>query len=91
MTSSANTGYRATVYTKPGCGKCTATKIKIDRMGVPVDLQQIAEHPDKMQLMRDEGWSALPLVEVTTPGGETLRWNDLDIHHLDALNYLVNA
>lgn len=83
--------YSAIVYSRPGCMKCHTTARKIKKIGVPVDVLQLDDHPDKQDIMRSEGWSSLPLVEVTTPEGETYRWNDLSVDDLAALDYLVKA
>lgn len=81
--------YSATVYSRPGCMKCRATARKITKLGVPVEVLQLDDHPDKQDLMRAEGWSSLPLVEVVTPEGETCRWSDMSTDDLDALAYVV--
>lgn len=83
--------YHATVYSRPGCQKCKYTERKLDKIGVAVDTVMIDDHPDKITLMQKHGWSALPLVELTAPNGEVMRWHDLSTADLDATKALVQA
>ncbi|WP_312099023.1 glutaredoxin domain-containing protein [Corynebacterium dentalis] len=81
--------YTATVYTRPGCMKCRATTRKLQQLGVFVTEEQLDDHPDKIQLMRDEERTALPLVEVVDPSGELFRWSDMSTTDLDALAFVI--
>lgn len=81
--------YSAVVYSRPGCMKCRATQKALVKMGVPVEVPQIDEHLDKVELMQEEGWLELPLVEVTMPEG-LVRWAGMSAENLNALKYLVS-
>lgn len=71
--------------------KCHVTAKRIRKMGVPVEVLQIDDYPEKQELMRSEGRMALPLVEVTTPEGEVCRWSDMSPADLDALAYVAEV
>ncbi|WP_268988732.1 glutaredoxin domain-containing protein [Corynebacterium glutamicum] len=77
------------MYSRPGCMKCRATCKALTKMGVEVMSPQIDEHPEKVELMRSEGWLELPLVEVSTPDG-VVRWAGMATENLNALKYLVS-
>ncbi|ANE08644.1 glutaredoxin domain-containing protein [Corynebacterium glutamicum] len=81
--------FSAVVYSRPGCMKCRATCKALTKMGVEVMSPQIDEHPEKVELMRSEGWLELPLVEVSTPDG-VVRWAGMATENLNALKYLVS-
>lgn len=83
------TTYRAAVYTRPGCMKCRATRRALERMGVEVTMSPIDDDERALGVMAKEGWQELPLVEVTTPEGETLRWAGLPVGALEAMQWLV--
>lgn len=68
--------------------KCRATHKALVKMGVPVTSPQIDEHPEKVELMKREGWLELPLVEVSTPDG-VVRWAGMSAENLSALKYLL--
>lgn len=82
-------GYTATVYSRPNCMNCRVTARALTSMGIPTTTVQIDEYPFKLELMEAEGWKALPLVEVATPEGETLRWSGMSDKDLSALKYLI--
>lgn len=69
--------------------KCRATEKALSKMGVPVTSPQIDEHPEKVDLMKREGWLELPLVEVSAPDG-VVRWAGMSAENLNALKYLVS-
>lgn len=73
--TATNDQYTATVYTRPGCIKCRATKRALENMGVEVT-------------MATNGWAELPLVEVHGPD-ETFTWAGMKSDNLRALEYLV--
>ena len=63
--------------------KCRATEKALTKMGVEVMSPQIDEHPEKVELMKREGW-----LEVSTPDG-VVRWAGMATENLNALKYLV--
>lgn len=89
--TNTNGQYTATVYTRPGCMKCKQTIRAITRMGIPVTVAQLDESPHALDVMITNGWTTLPLVEVTDPAGEVMHWSDMSTSNLDALKYLTKA
>lgn len=82
----------ATVYSRPGCVKCRATHRKLKSMGIPVDIVQIDDHPEKIAYMKFQGWAELPLVQIRVPReGEVHYWAGMSQDNLDALDYLTRA
>ncbi|AKF28214.1 hypothetical protein YH66_11995 [[Brevibacterium] flavum] len=82
--------FSAVVYSRPRCMKCRATMKALIAMGVPVKELQLDDFPEKQELMRQEGWLELPLVEVQLPD-ELVRWAGMSTENLDALKYLSKA
>ena len=85
MTSS----YEAIIYSRPGCMRCRQTARAFARMGIEFQEKTIDDHHEALEVMAQEGWQELPLVEVTTPEGETLRWAGLPVRDLEAMQWLV--
>lgn len=86
------TTYRATVYTRPGCMKCRATRRALERMGVEVTMSPIDDDERALGIMADHGWAELPLVEVHgSEPGETFTWAGMQDNNLRALEYLVEG
>lgn len=81
--------YTAIVYTAPSCQKCRATARLLARAGLTVFTERIHDNPDALNKMQSEGWTALPLVRVTTPDGDTIYWNDLNTKKIDEVKHLV--
>lgn len=53
-----------TVYTKPGCMQCQATKTLMDRLGIEYDLIDISNRPEIAAFLQREGYKSLPVVFV---------------------------
>ena len=53
-----------TVYTKPGCMQCRATKALMDRLGIEYDLIDISNNPGIAAFLQREGHKSLPVVFV---------------------------
>lgn len=62
----------------------------ISSMGIPVEEKQLDDFPEKQELMRQEGWMELPLVEVQLPD-ELVRWAGFSESSLNALRHLVRS
>lgn len=74
-----------TVYSKPVCGQCTATKRHLDSREIPYTDQQIDF--DDQQLMdsfEELGHSSAPVVCATTPDGDQ-HWSGYRPDRIDAL------
>lgn len=82
--------FSAIVYSRPRCMKCRATMKALISMGVPVKELPLDDFPEKQDLMRQEGWMELPLVEVQLPD-DVVRWAGMSSDDLDALRYLVRS
>lgn len=83
------TNYRAFVYSRPGCMKCRATAHALTNMGVDVTIRQLDEHPFKLELMENQGWQELPLVELRGSDGDVMRWAGMSSRDLAAAKYLT--
>ena len=70
--------------------KCRATMKAISSMGIPVEEKQLDDFPEKQDLMLENKWFELPLVEVQLPD-ELVRWAGMSTENLDALKYLSKA
>lgn len=53
-----------TVYTKPGCMQCQATKTLMDRLGIEYNLIDISNRPGITAFLQREGHKSLPVVFV---------------------------
>lgn len=47
-----------TLYTKPACVQCTATRKALDKSGVEYDVIDITENPDACELRHEPGLPA---------------------------------
>lgn len=53
-----------TVYTKPNCVQCNATKRSLDKIGIEYDTVDITEDDAALQRLIDLGFQAAPVVVV---------------------------
>jgi glutaredoxin-like protein NrdH len=51
-----------TVYTKPNCVQCDATKRYLDRSGIKYDTVDITKEPEALDMILGMGFSAAPVV-----------------------------
>lgn len=58
-----------TVYTKPNCVQCDATKRLMDKLGVEYTTVDIAENPQELEKLIQMGYKAAPV--VITKDGES--------------------
>ncbi|PAU70200.1 glutaredoxin [Bifidobacterium italicum] len=56
-----------TIYTKPGCPQCTATRRAFERLGLSYRTVDITRDPAAAQTLRDAGFLQAPVV-VTDAG-----------------------
>ncbi|MGQ5692102.1 glutaredoxin family protein [Rhodococcus erythropolis] len=56
-----------TVYTKPGCPPCDATKRKLDKLGVSYEARDVTTDPEAKARVQELGYLGTPVVEY----GET--------------------
>lgn len=77
-----------TVYSRPGCVQCDATKRTLDRKGiVHVDLE-LEDHPDVLKEAIDAGHLNAPIVTVER-GNERRMWGGFRHALLEELPYLI--
>lgn len=69
-----------TVYSKPSCVQCTATKKHLDRMGIDYRVVDVTEDPEAYDRLLALGFRAMPVVE--TPDN---RWAGYNPGMLDQL------
>lgn len=82
--------FSAVVYSRPRCMKCRATMKALIAMGVAVKELQLDDFPEKQELMVENKWFELPLVEVQLPD-ELVRWAGFSESSLNALRHLVRS
>lgn len=51
-----------TVYTKPNCVQCTATKRKLEALGIPYKAVNLTTNPKGMELVKSLGYQTAPVV-----------------------------
>lgn len=71
-----------TIYEKPGCTQCTATKIRMDSLGVEYSKVDISKNPEAFEHVISLGYKAAPVVE--TPNGHWSGYNEDKIDELAA-------
>lgn len=55
-----------TVYTKPGCVACDATKRKMDDLGIEYTPKDFASSPEAIELAMNNGVTSAPVVDTGT-------------------------
>lgn len=55
-----------TIYTKPNCVQCNATKKYFDDKGISYTTVDITEDPEALDLLLAEGFKAAPVVNAGT-------------------------
>lgn len=53
-----------TVFTKPNCPACEATKKAMDRAGLDYDVSDVGNNPTLQQALRESGFRTMPVVAV---------------------------
>jgi glutaredoxin-like protein NrdH len=72
-----------TVYSKPRCVQCDATKRWLDKRDIPYSLVDITESPADAEAIKDLGFQQAPVVIVSTGDPETdLMWSGFDVNNL---------
>lgn len=51
-----------TVYAKPNCPQCAATKRQFDRLGFDYTAIDISDDPQTIDRLQREGWRQMPVV-----------------------------
>jgi glutaredoxin-like protein NrdH len=53
-----------TVYTKPACVQCDATKRTLDKLGVPYEAIDVTTNQDAFDMLVEKGFKAMPVVNA---------------------------
>ena len=53
-----------TVYSKPNCMSCEFAKRYLNDKGVPFEEVDVFENAEALQMLRDEGRSEMPVVDI---------------------------
>ena len=53
-----------TVYSKPNCVRCEMAKRYLNDKGVPFEEVDVFENAEALQMLRDEGRSEMPVVDI---------------------------
>ncbi|MEV6219780.1 glutaredoxin domain-containing protein [Nocardia sp. NPDC051833] len=62
-----------TVYTRPNCQPCRATKRKLEQLEAAYTLIDVTEYPDALDQIRGLGYLQAPVV-VARVGDEEFHW-----------------
>lgn len=63
-----------TIYAKPGCYACEATKMAMDRAGLNYDVIDVTFNQPARELLSEHGFTKLPVIEVEE-GGSVRYWH----------------
>ena len=69
-----------TIYVKPNCGQCVATKTTFDRKGIEYKTVDITEDPEALEFFLSKGLRSAPIVVA---GGDM--WSGFRPDRIDAL------
>ncbi len=76
-----------TVYSRPDCQPCKATKRKLEQLGAEYTVIDVTEDPDALTLIRDLGYLQAPVI-VVRDGDEETHWGG---YAPDKLRWAANA
>ncbi len=51
-----------TVYSKPACIQCTMTTKELKKLGIPYQVENMLEHPEKVEQFKAAGLLSAPVV-----------------------------
>ena len=71
-----------TLYSKPACVQCDATKRRLDKLGVPYVTVDVTEDPKALAKILAWGYQQVPVVDTGTA-----HWSG---YRIDLLNGLIN-
>jgi len=74
-----------TVYTRPGCQPCRASKRKLDSLGVEYTEVDILQDPESRDYILSLGHKAAPVVTVFTGSAGLHHWSGYKPERLEAL------
>lgn len=77
-----------TVYSKPACGQCDATKRWLDKRGIKYVPLGLGDHPEKVEEFREQGLLAAPIVVIQTRD-KTVTWSGFRATQLAELPHFL--
>ena len=81
-----------TVYTKPACQPCKATKRWLDKRDIPYNEVDISTSPDDLEAIQSLGFQEAPVVIVSTGDPETdIMWSGLHVDNLTKYTHSTKA
>ncbi len=76
-----------TVYSRPNCQPCKATKRTLDKLGTEYTMIDVTEDPDALDMIRSLGYLEAPVV-VARVGDDEFHWSGFSP---DRLRWAANA
>jgi glutaredoxin-like protein NrdH len=80
------TAMSITVYSKPACVQCEATKRALDKKGLEYDVVDVTEDPEALALVRELGYLQAPVVVA-----DDTHWSGFRPDQITALAAKVSA
>lgn len=81
-----------TVYSKPACVQCDATKRWLNKRSIPYDLVDITKSPKDAEAIKALGFQQAPVVIVSTGDPETdLMWSGFEPNNLQKYTHTTKA
>lgn len=75
---------KVTIYTKPGCGPCAATKHALESRGIPFEAVNVMDDAASLDALRGLGYLTVPVVLVQGEGGGT-HWGGFQLDRIAEL------
>lgn len=69
------------LYTKPGCGPCSATKHALDSRGIPFDAINVMADDAALEAIKGLGYLTVPVVLVQDDAGGT-HWGGFQLDRI---------
>lgn len=70
-----------TLFTKPGCGACIATKQALNKRNLKYDIKDVTQDPDAFDYVTKKlGFSGLPVVETDSDS-----WSGINLDKINRI------
>jgi glutaredoxin-like protein NrdH len=80
-----------TLYSKPNCQPCKATKRWLDKRDIPYNEVDISNSPADLEAIQSLGFQEAPVVIVSTGDPETdIMWSGLHVDNLNKYTHSTN-
>ena len=76
---------KVTLYSKPACVQCVATKRYLDEKSIPYDLVDLTKDQAAFDFVTGLGHRSAPVVVVERDGAMSAHWSGFDPGQLGAL------